>query len=130
MYDVPADNGVNAGTYGITAGPDGFIWFTELNDNAVSKISPGTGKITTSSLPGEHVGPYGITVGTNGTLWLPVWKTDRLIHRRAHLFNKSQRRAERMPRLGRTQLLFTATHKNIIGKSKRNKGDNRVFADF
>jgi len=35
-----------SGSYGITSGPDGNLWFTELFTNKIGKISLKDGKIT------------------------------------------------------------------------------------
>jgi virginiamycin B lyase len=52
---------------GITAGPDGNMWFTV--GNQVGKISPITGIITQYSISTANAGPYGITAGPDGNLW-------------------------------------------------------------
>lgn len=55
--------------HGITAGPDGNMWFT-LDNNAVGKITP-SGTVTT--YPTTHNSPYGITTGPDGNLWFTMW---------------------------------------------------------
>jgi virginiamycin B lyase len=59
----------------ITAGPDGALWFTEGNGNALGRITT-AGMITEFPLPtncGQPAwvgcGPHGITVGPEGSLW-------------------------------------------------------------
>src|SRR2546426_819371 len=58
---------------GITAGPDGNLWFTELKGNQIGRITP-SGAITEFPLPatcGFSGGcePEGITAGPDGNLW-------------------------------------------------------------
>jgi virginiamycin B lyase len=53
--------------FGITAGPDGALWFT--NDNGSS-----IGRITTAGVASDYTGagisrPQGITLGSDGALW-------------------------------------------------------------
>src|SRR5438552_130229 len=58
----PLDNGPS----GITAGPDGNLWFTVLGSNQIGRITPAgrvTGFWTLSSTP------YNITAGPDGNLW-------------------------------------------------------------
>jgi streptogramin lyase len=72
---TPPDNFVSTGgpigynIYGITSGPDGNLWFTELNDNQIAKISPASGSITEYNLPGDFVGPYELATGPDGNVW-------------------------------------------------------------
>jgi streptogramin lyase len=53
--------------YGITAGPDGALWFTEALGNKIGRITT-AGTITEFPItPGS--GPTGITAGPDGALW-------------------------------------------------------------
>jgi len=63
----------NSGPRGITAGPDGNLWFTELNASKIGRITP-AGRITEFHLIAICVfsvgcGPFGITAGPDGNLW-------------------------------------------------------------
>ena len=58
----------SSGPEGITAGPDGNLWFTEHDGNQVGRITP-NGKITEFPLPTANSGPKGITAGSDGNLW-------------------------------------------------------------
>jgi len=62
--------GITAGAtpFGITAGPDGNLWFTEANGNRIGRITP-AGVVTEFSA-GITAGatPYGITAGPDGNL--------------------------------------------------------------
>ena len=53
---------------GITAGPDGNLWFTELTGNQIGRITP-AGAISEFALPTADSQPFGITVGPDGNLW-------------------------------------------------------------
>jgi streptogramin lyase len=64
----------SSGPYGITAGPDGNLWFTEQTAGNVARITP-SGNVTEFALPnechstiGDH--PEGIVSGPGGDLWL------------------------------------------------------------
>ena len=61
---------VAAGPVGITAGPDGNVWFTEYRHerNAIGRITP-DGVITEFRIPTEVAHPLGITTGPDGNLW-------------------------------------------------------------
>src|SRR6266487_2029527 len=63
----------NSGPVGITAGPDGNLWFTETATNKIGRITTG-GAITEFTLPttcgsSGGCGPYAITAGPDGNLW-------------------------------------------------------------
>lgn len=56
---------------GITAGPDGNLWFTESSSDKIGKISL-DGVITEFSIPRSvdyGISPRGITTGPDGNLW-------------------------------------------------------------
>lgn len=57
-----------SGPSGITAGPDGNLWFTDNNANKIGQITP-DGVITEFGglAPGSN--PLGITAGPDGDLW-------------------------------------------------------------
>src|SRR5229473_2973862 len=55
-------------TFGITAGPDGNLWFTEFNGNNVGRITT-AGVITEFALSAGNNEPVGITKGPDGNLW-------------------------------------------------------------
>ncbi len=61
-----------AGTspHGITAGPDGNLWFTEytISSNQIGRITP-EGMITEFPIPGEFAHPLQITTGPDGNVW-------------------------------------------------------------
>jgi virginiamycin B lyase len=54
---------------GITAGPDGMLWFTESGENQIGRINTSGTTLTEFPLPTVDSGPRGITVGPDGALW-------------------------------------------------------------
>ena len=56
-----------SGPYGIAAGPDGNLWFTEISASRIGRISP-AGSVTEFSLAGGAA-PYGIAAAADGNLW-------------------------------------------------------------
>jgi len=64
-YPVPSPGG---GPAGITAGPDGALWFTEGAGNRIGRITT-AGAIMENPLPTAGARPFGITVGPDGALW-------------------------------------------------------------
>jgi streptogramin lyase len=55
----------------IAAGPDGQVWFTEKEGDAIGRITA-EGEVTEFPLPAEAV-PYGITAGPDGNVWFTEW---------------------------------------------------------
>ncbi len=56
---------------GLTAGPDGNVWFTETT--GIGRITP-SGTITTFPAPVD--GDVGITAGSDGNIWFTEWGAD------------------------------------------------------
>ena len=66
-FPVPA---ANAGPSGITAGPDGNLWFTEFRTaDKIGMINPTTHAITEFRHPHRQLRSRGITAGPDGNLW-------------------------------------------------------------
>lgn len=63
-FPLPVSNSV---PYGITAGPDGNIWFTEQWGGKIGRITP-DGTLTEFSIPSGG-SPQDITAGPDGNLW-------------------------------------------------------------
>jgi streptogramin lyase len=59
----------NAGPYGISAGPDGNLWFTEFLANKIGMINPATHAIGEFPIPSASPRPQGISAGPDGNLW-------------------------------------------------------------
>lgn len=65
LYPQPSSVG---GPYSITAGPDGNVWFTEGDKEAIGRIAP-DGATTSFQLPDPKSRPTAITTGPDGNLW-------------------------------------------------------------
>jgi virginiamycin B lyase len=57
------------GPAGITAGPDGHIWFADYGNNAVGRISTGGAFSTLIATPSAVSAPQHITLSPDGLLW-------------------------------------------------------------
>jgi streptogramin lyase len=64
-FPLPAPNKT---PYGITAGPDGALWFTELDGNKIGRITT-AGTITEFNIPTGGSNPISIAAGSDGALW-------------------------------------------------------------
>src|SRR6266567_4664757 len=67
---------------GITAGPDGNLWFTEFDGNKIGRISP-DGSITEFRLPTDcgsvvYCEPSAITAGPDGNLWFTEFDGNKI----------------------------------------------------
>jgi parallel beta-helix repeat protein len=80
----------NSSPYGITAGPDANLWFTELSGNRIGEINPTTHTINEFSLPTANSSPYGITAGPDGNLWFTESNGNRIgeINPSTHTINE------------------------------------------
>lgn len=61
---------------GITAGPDGAMWFAEAGDNEIGRITP-DGTVTEFPVPAGRQ-PYELTTGPDGALWFTEPFADRI----------------------------------------------------
>jgi hypothetical protein len=64
-FPVPTGGGQ---PFGITAGPDSNLWFTEFSGNQIGRITP-AGAITESPIPTANSEPSGIAAGPDGNMW-------------------------------------------------------------
>src|SRR5579884_2904788 len=64
-YQIPI---ANAGPYGMTFGPDGAFWFTEIITPGIGRITA-NGTITEFPLPDPNSLPDSIISGPDGNLW-------------------------------------------------------------
>jgi streptogramin lyase len=68
-FDIPTPHAMYPGSPGgITAGPDGNLWFTEPLGGKIGRITP-DGTLTEIPLPTGSADPDGITAGPDGNLW-------------------------------------------------------------
>src|SRR3974390_1218531 len=63
-----APNCTSSAPYGIAAGPDGAVWFTDVNCNLIGRITT-NGAVTTFPIPTSNTSPTQITAGPDGALW-------------------------------------------------------------
>ena len=68
IREFPITTAINSQPVGITAGPDGNLWFTEIASNNIGRIST-AGVITEFAVPTANSQPVGITAGPDGNLW-------------------------------------------------------------
>jgi streptogramin lyase len=66
-----------SGPVGITAGPDGNLWFVEAKANKVGKITP-SGAITEFPIPGADPQPADVTAGPDGNVWFVELRADTI----------------------------------------------------
>ena len=59
----------SAGPEGIVAGPDGNLWYAELNANKIGEVNPATGASTEFTPPTANSGPLGVALGPDGNIW-------------------------------------------------------------
>src|SRR5436309_2180881 len=59
---------------GITAGPDGALWFAEINADIIGRITT-AGVVTEFPTPTLGSAPDGITTGPDGALWFTEFGT-------------------------------------------------------
>jgi streptogramin lyase len=64
-FSIPT---AKSGPFGITAGPDGALWFAENNANKIGRITV-AGVVTEFPIPTANSAPSGITTGPDGALW-------------------------------------------------------------
>jgi len=64
-YDLASDY---REPFSITAGPDGALWFTLGDGNAIGRITT-SGAIIVYPLPSPNSNPAGITAGPDGAMW-------------------------------------------------------------
>src|SRR5947209_12308 len=65
-YPVPTTNAVPSV---ITAGPDGNLWFTEVQASKIGTINPATHAISEFPVPTANSQPAGIATGPDGNVW-------------------------------------------------------------
>jgi virginiamycin B lyase len=57
--------------FDLTAGPDGNVWFTDIQTSSIGRITP-TGVVTEFPLPAPDSGPFMIATGPDGNLWFTL----------------------------------------------------------
>ncbi len=67
-FELPLPDSGQKGAFGITAGPEGNVWFTEEAGNRIGRITP-SGTITEFPIPTANSQPVQIVTGSDGNLW-------------------------------------------------------------
>jgi streptogramin lyase len=65
------------GPRGITSGPDGALWFAEVNVGRIGRLTT-AGAYSEFPLPDPSSGPFGITTGPDGAIWFTEISTSRI----------------------------------------------------
>ncbi len=68
----------NSSPFGITAGPDGNIWFTENQADQIGMINPTTHAVSEFPIPTASSGPLGITAGPDGNIWFTEYAANQI----------------------------------------------------
>src|SRR5437899_727260 len=65
--------------HGISAGPDGSLWFTESGVNKVGRVTT-QGVFTEYPVPTPDSAPWGIAAGPDGNLWFTEFRAGKVGH--------------------------------------------------
>jgi virginiamycin B lyase len=62
---------------GITNGPDGALWFVEINGNKIGRITT-SGIISEFTIPTPNARPHAIVTGPDRALWFTEWGSNQI----------------------------------------------------
>ena len=68
----------NAGPEGMVAGPDGNLWYAEINANKIAEANPATGASTEFTPPTAGSGPLGVALGPDGNIWFTEFAAGKI----------------------------------------------------
>jgi virginiamycin B lyase len=74
VYDAPRGRG----PYGITATPDGTVWYVSLAGNHLARVDPATGQATVVEPPTANQGARRVWSDSKGRLWISEWNAGQL----------------------------------------------------
>jgi virginiamycin B lyase len=74
VYDAPR----GSGPYGITATPDGTVWYASLAANHIARVDPATGQATVVEPPTRDQGARRIWPDSGGRLWVSEWNAGQV----------------------------------------------------
>src|SRR5687768_821062 len=74
VYDAPRGRG----PYGITATPDGTVWYASLAGNHIARVDPATGQATVVEPPTPNQGARRVWSDSKGRLWVSEWNAGQL----------------------------------------------------
>lgn len=69
VFDAPR----GPGPYGITATPDGTVWFASLTGHYIARVDPNSGQATVIEPPTPKQGARRIWTDSRGRLWVSEW---------------------------------------------------------
>ena len=67
-----------SGPTGLTAGPDGGLWFAETSADQVARLDPATGAVTEYAVPTAAAEPTGVAFDSGGWLWFTETTGDKI----------------------------------------------------
>ncbi len=67
-----------SGPYGITATPDGTVWYASLAGSYIARLDGESGAATVIDPPGKDDGPRRIWSDKSGNLWVSLWNAGAL----------------------------------------------------
>jgi virginiamycin B lyase len=74
VYDAPEGRG----PYGITATPDGTVWYASLAGSHIARVDPVTGAATVVEPPTPDQGARRIWTDSRGRLWVSEWNAGQV----------------------------------------------------
>jgi virginiamycin B lyase len=74
VFDSPEGRG----PYGITAAPNGDVWYASLAGSHIARIDPSTGKATVVEPPTPEQGARRVWSDSGGRIWVSEWNAGRL----------------------------------------------------
>ena len=74
VWDAPR----GPGPYGITATPDGTVWYASLAGNHIARVDPMTGQATVIEPPTPSQGARRIWTDSRGRLWVSEWNAGQV----------------------------------------------------
>jgi virginiamycin B lyase len=74
VFDAPGGRG----PYGITATPDGVVYYASLAGDHIARIDSGPGEATVIEPPGPQRGPRRVWSDSAGNIWISEWDAGKL----------------------------------------------------
>lgn len=74
VYDAPRGRG----PYGITATPDGAVWYASLAGNHIARVDPSTGAATVVEPPTADQGARRVWTDSRGRVWVSEWNAGKV----------------------------------------------------
>ena len=66
-----------SGPWGVAAGPDGAMWITELQGNAIGRIAM-DGRVAQFPIPTPGANPFDVAAGPDGAMWFTEWNGNKI----------------------------------------------------